>query len=116
MTDDLQPTRPGKDPVAVSLALQEALAAKGTTEAQETPRDRLWSAVWVLVVLTIINGGVGLAFYFRAGDFQEDLDKATSVVCRQLVADGVRLDPRGPCYSDDVLRWYDPSNPNRVPG
>lgn len=90
---------------------QEALDSYRDRSPAETPRDRLWTAVVVLGILTVVSGAVNLLLYLQVLESSQEGQENRAVSCQVLVALDVALDPDGPCFDPAVLRHYDPEAP-----
>lgn len=84
----------------------EALAAYGERSPKEIPHDRLWGAVWALVLAILAGGTVmGWALYsiIVSQDSNREVGiKNRAVACLLLEATGTPTPPS--CREPDVLR------------
>lgn len=94
------------------MTREEAVAAYGTRQPRETPRDRLWSVVLVLAIVVFLGGLVDLLQYFQVEEVQrfqregrERTYETRAVACAGLLAEGVDLPP--PCLIPEVAAYYD---------
>lgn len=96
------------------MTREEALAAYGTRQPRETPRDRLWAAVLILCVLVALGGLVDLLQFVQVENVQrfqregrERTYESRAVACAGLVVEGIELPP--PCLVPEVVAHYDPT-------
>lgn len=93
-----------------------------------SPGERLNFFGLILVGISLVAIVIGILW--AKGDSNERLKRLEiqwaeqsaeifinrAVSCRTLVSLDVRLTQGGPCYHPEVIKHFDPNDPNRIPG